>query len=45
MRGAAIILALCLTAGAQPALHRLRLHNNPSLTIVSMAEGPDGLLC
>jgi hypothetical protein len=37
-------LAFCLTAAAQPALHRLRVYNNPTITILSIAEGPDGLL-
>jgi serine/threonine-protein kinase len=40
----AAALAFCLSAAAQPALHRLRVFENPSLTIFSIAEGPDGLL-
>jgi ligand-binding sensor domain-containing protein len=45
MRGFIITAALvfCLTA-ADAAPHRLRVHPNSSLTIFSIAEGPDGLL-
>src|SRR5437879_8198030 len=37
-------LALCLLAPAEAAPHRLRVHPNPSLTILAMTDGPDGLL-
>lgn len=36
--------ALCLPAVAEAAPHRLRVHPNASLTILSIAEGPDGFL-
>ena len=39
-----IALALLLCSLAEAAPHRLRVHPNQSLTIFSMAEGPDGLL-
>src|SRR6476620_2683624 len=37
-------LALCLPLLAGAAPHRLRVHPNSSLTLLSIAEGPDGLL-
>src|SRR6266850_5308222 len=37
-------LAFRLMAVAEAAPHRLLLHPNPSITIFSIAEGPDGLL-
>ena len=45
MRGIVIsaVIAFCLQAQAYAALHRLRAYPN-SLTILAIAEGPDGLL-
>src|SRR6476661_1316810 len=37
-------MAFCLTAAAQPALHRMHVYTNPAITIYSIAEGPDGFL-
>jgi len=37
-------LALCLPAVVEAASHRLRVHPNASLTVLSIAEGPDGFL-
>lgn len=46
MRGihyaAAALLLLAGPAGGAP--HRYRLHPNPAITVLSIAEGPDGLL-
>ena len=39
-----LLLVACLPIMAEAAPHRPRLHPNPSLTILSIAEGPDGLL-
>src|SRR5258706_9963904 len=38
------VAILCLAAPLTAAPHRLRLHSNPSITIVSIAQGPDGFL-
>src|SRR5262245_19838761 len=38
------VLAFRLMAVAEAAPHRLLLHPNPSITIFSIAEGPDGFL-
>src|ERR1035438_10345964 len=43
MRGFILILALALALPAHAAPHRLRVYPN-SLTIFSIAQGPDGLL-
>ena len=37
-------MALGLFAPGQAAPHRLRVHPNPSITILSIAQGPDGFL-
>lgn len=46
MRGihhaAVALLLLAVSAGGAP--HRYRLHPNPAITVLSIAEGPDGLL-
>src|SRR6058998_2647455 len=39
-----IAFALSLLAVAEAAPHRLRVHPNPSITVFSIAEGPDGFL-
>jgi ligand-binding sensor domain-containing protein len=39
-----VLLALRLPAVADAAPHRLRVHPNPSITIFSITEGPDGFL-
>jgi serine/threonine-protein kinase len=41
---ATIVLVLWFGAQAPAAQHRLRVHPNPSLSIRSIAQGPDGLL-
>src|SRR5580693_1751834 len=38
------VLVFGLTASAAAAPHRLQLHPNASITILSIAEGPDGFL-
>src|SRR3989442_5569929 len=38
------MLAFCLPAAAQAAAHRLRVYPTPSITILAIAEGPDGFL-
>jgi ligand-binding sensor domain-containing protein len=44
-RLAAIAAAtLCLAAPSTAAPHRLRVHPNASITILSIAQGPDGFL-
>src|SRR2546425_4003909 len=37
-------LVISLLAVAEAAPHRLRVHPNPSITVFSITEGPDGLL-
>jgi ligand-binding sensor domain-containing protein len=39
-----VAIALCLPALTEAAQHRLQIHPNPNLTILSMAQGPDGFL-
>jgi ligand-binding sensor domain-containing protein len=40
----AIVAILCLAASLTAAPHRLRVHPNPSITILSITQGPDGFL-
>jgi hypothetical protein len=46
MRGFLIsaVLVSCLPAVAEASPHRLRVHPNPTLTIFSITQGPDGSL-
>ena len=39
-----VVLAFGLLTAAEAAPHRLRVYPNPSLTVFSIAEGPDGFL-
>src|SRR2546426_2867197 len=38
------VLAFGLLTAAEAAPHRLRVYPNPSITVFSIAEGPDGFL-
>ena len=39
-----VLLTLHLPAAVEAAAHRLRVYPNPSITIFSITEGPDGFL-
>ena len=39
-----IVAILCLAASLTAAPHRLRVHPNPSITILAITQGPDGFL-
>src|SRR6266480_6378298 len=39
-----VVLAFGLLTAAEAAPHRLRVYPNPSLTVFSITEGPDGFL-